>query len=71
MKIHAQLSAEIFWGAQTLRYLIEGEDAQARLQVVETHDWPWMAYRGTMVDISHPPLPTEKEIGRQLDFLAR
>src|SRR6185437_15707910 len=27
--------------------------------------------RGTMVDISHGPLPRESEIERQLDFLAR
>jgi hexosaminidase len=30
-----------------------------------------LAYRGTMVDMSHGPLPTEAEIKRQLDFLAR
>ena len=30
-----------------------------------------MAFRGTMVDISHGPLPTEKEIERQIDFLSR
>jgi hexosaminidase len=71
VKIHARSSAGIFWGAQTLRQLIEGEDAHAVLPVVEIHDWPSMAYRGTMVDISHGPLPTEKEIERQLDFLAR
>jgi hexosaminidase len=71
VKIHARSSAGIFWGAQTLRQLIEGEDANATLPVVEIHDWPSMAYRGTMVDISHGPLPTEKEIERQIDFLAR
>ena len=30
-----------------------------------------MTYRGTMVDISHGPLPREKEIEGELDFLAR
>ena len=38
---------------------------------MEIRDWPSLAYRGTMVDMSHGPLPTEAEIKRQLDFLAR
>ena len=71
VKIHARSSAGIFYGVQTLRQLVEGEGPQAVLPVVEIHDWPSMAYRGTMVDISHGPLPTEKEVERQLDFLAR
>jgi hexosaminidase len=71
VKIHAQSSAGIFYGAQELRQLVEGEGAQAVLPIVEIHDWPSMAYRGMMLDISHGPLPTEKEIERQIDFLAR
>jgi hexosaminidase len=71
VKIHARSSAGIFYGTQELRQLVEGEGAQAVLPLVEIHDWPSMAYRGTMVDISHGPLPTEKEIERQIDFLAR
>lgn len=71
VKIHARSSAGIFYGAQTLRQLVEGEGAAASLPEVEIHDWPSLAFRGTMVDISHGPLPTEKEIERQLDFLAR
>jgi hypothetical protein len=71
VKIHARSSAGIFYGAETLRQLVEGEGASAVLPEVEIHDWPSMAFRGTMVDISHGPLPTEKEIERQLDFLAR
>jgi hypothetical protein len=71
VNIHARSSAGIYYGAQELRQLIEGEGAQAVLPVVEIHDWPSMAYRGTMLDISHGPLPTEKEIERQIDFLAR
>jgi N-acetyl-beta-hexosaminidase len=41
------------------------------LPVVEIKDWPALAYRGVMVDMSHGALPTEKEVKRQLDFLAR
>jgi hexosaminidase len=71
VKIHAGSSAGIFYGVETLRQLVEGEGSDAALPVVEIHDWPSLAFRGTMVDISHGPMPTEKEIERQLDFLSR
>jgi hypothetical protein len=71
VKIHARSSAGIYYGAQTVRQLIEGEGAATSLPEVEIHDWPSLSFRGTMVDISHGPLPTEQEIERQLDFLAR
>jgi hypothetical protein len=71
IRIHARSSAGIFYGVQTLRQLVEGEGARAVLPIVEIHDWPSLAYRGTMVDISHGPLPTENEIKRQIDFLSR
>jgi len=70
-EVHAPSSAGLFYGVQTVCQLIEGSAAEAVLPEVEIQDWPSMAYRGTMVDISHGPLPTEKEIERQLDFLAR
>ncbi|MGB7189796.1 MAG: beta-N-acetylhexosaminidase [Acidobacteriaceae bacterium] len=70
-KVHARSSAGIYYGAQTLRQLIEGSDTQAVLPVVQIHDWPSMAFRGTMVDISHGPLPRESEIERELDLLSR
>jgi hypothetical protein len=41
------------------------------LPEVTIHDWPALAYRGFMMDTSHGPLPTEAEIKRQIDFLAR
>lgn len=69
--VRARSSAGIFYGAETLRQLIEGEDEQAALPEVEIHDWPSLAYRGTMVDMSHGPLPTVEEVERQLDFMAR
>jgi hexosaminidase len=71
VKIHARSSAGIFYGLQTFRQLLEGQSPQAALPVVEIRDWPSLAFRGTMVDISHGPLPTAKEIERQIDFLAR
>jgi hypothetical protein len=69
--VQATSSAGLFYSVQTLCQLIEGNAAEASLPEVEVHDWPSLAYRGTMVDISHGPLPKEDEIKRQLDFLAR
>ncbi|HEX5413691.1 MAG TPA: beta-N-acetylhexosaminidase [Terriglobia bacterium] len=69
--IRARSSAGIFYAAETLRQLVEGEGEQAVLPEVDIRDWPSLAYRGTMVDMSHGPLPTVEEVERQLDFMAR
>ncbi|HEV2245648.1 MAG TPA: beta-N-acetylhexosaminidase, partial [Terriglobia bacterium] len=69
--LRARSSAGIFYGAETLRQLLEGEGERAVLPEVDIHDWPSLAYRGTMVDMSHGPLPTAEEVERQLDFMAR
>jgi len=71
VEIRGRSSAAVFYGVQTLVQLVEGQGAQASLPEVEIHDWPLIAYRGPMVDLSHGALPTEAEIERQLDFLAR
>jgi len=70
-EIRARSSAGLFYGVQTLCQLVEGEARGAVLPEVEIQDWPSFAYRGTMVDMSHGPLPTEEEIKQQLDFLGR
>ena len=70
-EVQATSSAGLFYGVQTFCQLIEGNAAEAVLPEVEIRDWPSLAYRGTMVDMSHGPLPKEEEIKRQLDFLAR
>jgi hexosaminidase len=70
-KVEAHSSRGLFYAVQTLGQLVEGEGAGAVLPVVEIRDWPSLAYRGTMVDMSHGPLPTVKEVERQLDFLSR
>ncbi len=71
VEIHGRSSAAVFYGVQTLVQLVQGQGAQASLPEVEIHDWPVLAYRGVMVDMSHGPLPTEEEVKRQLEFLAR
>jgi len=70
-EMQATSSAGLFYGVQTICQLVEGNAAEAVLPEVEIRDWPSLAYRGTMVDMSHGPLPKEDEIKRQLDFLAR
>lgn len=70
-QIRANSSTGLFYGVQTLLQLVERSTAGAVLPEVEIHDWPSLAYRGTMVDMSHGPLPTEQEVKRQIDFLSR
>jgi hypothetical protein len=67
----ARSSAGLYYAVQTLKHLVQGRGAEAALPVVEIKDWPALAYRGVMVDMSHGALPTEEEVERQLDFLAR
>jgi len=71
VEIRAHSSAGLFYGVQTLCQLVEGQGATAAFPEVEIRDWPALAYRGVMVDMSHGPHLTEEEIKRQLDFLAR
>lgn len=71
MELRAPSTAGLFYGAETLCQLAQGTAGSAVLPEVEIHDWPSLAYRGTMVDMSHGPLPTEDEVKRQLDFMAR
>ena len=70
-EIEAISSAGLYYAVQTLRQLVEGDGDVAALPEVEIHDWPTVAYRGTMIDMSHGPLPTEDEVKRQIDFLVR
>jgi hypothetical protein len=70
-EVRARSSAGLFYAAQTILQLVEGSGRDAALPAVEIDDWPSLAYRGVMYDLSHGPLPTEEEIKRQIDFLAR
>jgi hexosaminidase len=70
-EIAANSSAGQFYGVQTLLQLVEGQGTEAAIPEVEIQDWPSLAYRGTMVDMSHGPLPREDEIKRQIDFISR
>jgi hexosaminidase len=69
-EVRARSSRGLFYAVQTLGQLVEGAGPGAALPVVEIRDWPALVYRGTMVDMSHGPLPTADEVERQLDFLS-
>lgn len=71
IKITAISSAGLFYGVQTLRQLVEGESDKAFIPEVEIEDWPTLAYRGFMMDMSHYQLPRMEEIKNQIDFLSR
>ncbi|MEJ7767259.1 MAG: beta-N-acetylhexosaminidase [Chitinophagaceae bacterium] len=70
MTITSRSSAGLFYAVQTIRQLIEGAGSHAAIPAVEIEDWPSMAYRGLMMDMSHMQLPKVEEIKKQLDFLA-
>src|SRR5690242_19004061 len=47
--ITAPSAAGLYYGAQTLRQMVE----DGALPEAQIHDWPHMAYRGFMMDLSH------------------
>lgn len=69
--IRASSSAGIFYGVQTFRQLIEHKGKEPFIPQVELQDWPSMAYRGFMMDMSHMQFPRVAEIKQQIDLLAR
>lgn len=69
--VTAVSSAGLYYAVQTLRQLIEGSGSKAVIPEVEIEDWPSLAYRGFMMDMSHMQFPKVEEIKNQLDFLAR
>ena len=68
-ELRARSSAGIFYGVQTLCQMIEIPGAV--LPEAQVTDWPAMAYRGTMVDMSEGPLLRVADIKRQIDLMAR
>lgn len=69
-EVRGRSSAGVYYGAQTLLQLVEGNGAEATLPEVNIHDWPSLPYRGVMIDTSHGGLPTEADMKRQIDFMA-
>jgi hypothetical protein len=48
----------VFYGAQTVKQLVEGTGADAVLHEANIRDWPAMKYRGLDDDLSRGPITT-------------
>jgi hexosaminidase len=67
--VESKSSAGIYYAVQTLKQLVTGKP-RPYLPEVTIRDWPLLAYRGFMMDMSHSQLPTFAEIRHQIDLLA-
>lgn len=63
-------SAGVFYGAQTVKQLVEGDGATARIHLARIRDWPAMRYRGLHDDLSRGPVPTLEFQKRQIRTFA-
>ena len=63
----------MYYGVQTLLQMVERDaNGNARLPYATVHDWPELAYRGTLMDAgSEGPMLTFEEVEKQIDFLAK
>jgi len=66
----ASTAPGIFYGAQTVKQLVEGSGSSARLQRATVRDWPAMRYRGFHDDLSRGPIPTLEFQKKQMRMLA-
>lgn len=62
--VTAATAAGLFYGAQTVKQLVETTNGHAVLHAATIRDWPAMRYRGLDDDLSRGPVPT-------LDFQKR
>jgi hexosaminidase len=70
ISIIAETSAGIFYGAQTLKQLIQSNNGVNQLWVATIRDWPSMKYRGIHDDLSRGPFPTIAFQKHQLEVFA-
>ncbi len=63
-------AAGVFYGAQTVKQLVEGRGGSAVLRLAAVRDWPAMRYRGLHDDLSRGPVPTLDFMKRQLRLFA-
>lgn len=64
--VAGKTDAGTFYGLQTLKQLVRGEDASAFIPALKIIDWPTMRWRGVSDDISRGPVPTVDYIKRQI-----
>jgi hexosaminidase len=58
LTIVGKSGAGVFYGAQTLKQLVDGSGTAAVLHRARVRDWPAMRYRGIHDDLSRGPVPT-------------
>ena len=68
--IIGQTAAGIFYGAQTLKQLIEPSTTGPQIWSATIRDWPAMKYRGEHDDLSRGPFPTLAFQKHQLEVFA-
>ncbi|MEO6804241.1 MAG: beta-N-acetylhexosaminidase, partial [Granulicella sp.] len=70
LNVTAATAEGIFYGAQTVKQLIEGNGRQATLHAATIRDWPALRYRGLSDDLSRGPVPTLDYQKKQIRVLA-
>jgi hexosaminidase len=68
--IIAKTAAGVFYGAQTLKQLIEPSATGPQIWTATIRDWPAMKYRGEHDDLSRGPFPTLAFQKHQLEVFA-
>ncbi|WP_089842394.1 beta-N-acetylhexosaminidase [Granulicella pectinivorans] len=58
LTVNAVTEAGLFYGAQTVKQMIDGTGAKSVLHAATIRDWPAMKYRGLHDDLSRGPVPT-------------
>ena len=70
LAVTAATEEGLFYGAQTVKQLIEGDGPGATLHTADIRDWPAMAYRGISDDFARGPLPTVEFQKKQIRTIA-
>lgn len=70
LNVVAATAEGVFYGAQTVKQLVEGRGGSATLRLATVRDWPAMRYRGLHDDLSRGPVPTLDFMKRQLRTFA-
>jgi hexosaminidase len=65
-----ETGAGVFYGVQTLKQMVEGAGASAKVWLGTVRDYPAMKYRGIDDDLSRGPLPTLAFQKHQLEVFA-
>jgi hexosaminidase len=68
--IIGQTAAGVFYGAQTLKQLVESSSSGPHIWSATIRDWPAMKYRGEHDDLSRGPFPTLAFQKHQLEVFA-